>query len=207
MRSAGRSASPTVPQAAEPPQLGAWRGARIPGRLTAKEIIAEVLLGLVHRRSPWPPRRGQPRARAPIAKLPSLWRRAADVADAVRVIGRLPVPEKMRPIYYLGSLDLRYAYLKKADLERAYLGRSNLARAELQGANLRNSRLRFTILVHAELDGASLEKADLRDADLRGAKLDGARFTDATANWRTRWPVGFDWKAAGVVMEAPEDGG
>ena len=70
-------------------------------------IIAEVLLGLVHRRSPWPPRRGQPRAKAPIAKLPSLWRRAADVADAVRVIGRLPVPEKMRPIYYLGSLDLR----------------------------------------------------------------------------------------------------
>jgi hypothetical protein len=35
MRSAGRSASPTVPQAAEPTQLGAWRGALISGRLTA----------------------------------------------------------------------------------------------------------------------------------------------------------------------------
>jgi hypothetical protein len=169
-----------------------------------KEIIAEVLLGLVHRRSPWPPLKGQLRANTPVEELPSLWRRAADVADAVRVIGRLPVPERMRPIFYLGSLDLRRAYLNKADLERAYLGNSNLARAELQGANLRSARLPSAILLYAELGGASLEKADLTNANLRGAKLDGAKFSEATANQYTRWPIGFEARAAGVIMEDSE---
>ena len=37
-----------------------------------KEIIAEILLGLVHRRSPWPPHEGQLRANTPIEELPSL---------------------------------------------------------------------------------------------------------------------------------------
>jgi hypothetical protein len=35
MRLAGPRPSPTVPQAAEPPQLGTWHGARLSGRLTA----------------------------------------------------------------------------------------------------------------------------------------------------------------------------
>jgi hypothetical protein len=38
MRSAGRSASPTVPQAAEPTQPGARRGARISGRLLPRRL-------------------------------------------------------------------------------------------------------------------------------------------------------------------------
>jgi Pentapeptide repeats (8 copies) len=173
-----------------------------------REIITEILLGMVHRRSPWTPHEGQtagvesiedPRS---LDNLRSLWVRAADVADAVRVIGRLPAPERMRPIFYLGSLDLRRAYLRKADLASAYLGRSNLARAEFQGANLRGANLQFATLVRAEFHGASLEGAILRGADLRDAELRGAQLRGATANADTRWPDGFDWKAAGVIMES-----
>jgi hypothetical protein len=175
-----------------------------------KEIVTEILLGLVHRRSPWPPDEWQVPAETPIEDIRSLWRRAADVADAVRVIGRLPVPEEMRPILYLGSVDLRRASLKDADLAGAYLGNSNLARAELQGANLRGARLQSALLTQAELQNACLEGADLQDvnlrearladADLSGANLEGSQLSGATANPNTRWPNGFDWKAAGVRM-------
>jgi hypothetical protein len=171
-------------------------------------IITEILLGLVHRRSPWTPHQGLAAGVESIEDLRSLddirtlWIRAADVADAVRVIGRLPALTGIWPNRYLGSLDLRRANFRNADLAGAYLGRSNLARAEFQGADLCGANLRFATLVRAEFEDASLERAILTGVDLRGAELHGARLRDAAASPETRWPDGFDWKAVGVTMES-----
>jgi hypothetical protein len=170
-------------------------------------IITEILLGLVHRRSPWTPHRQAAGVESienlrSLDDLRTLWIRAGDVADAVRVIGRLPTITGVRPSRYLGSLDLRRANLRNADLAGAYLGRSNLARAEFQGANLHGANLRFATLVRAEFEGASLEGAILMGVDLRGAELEGAVLRGAIASSETRWPDGFDWKAAGVTMES-----
>ena len=43
---------------------------------------------------------------------------------------------------------------------------------------------------------ADLAEADLMDAELSGADLQGARY-----NSHTRWPIGFDPKAAGAIRE------
>ena len=130
-------------------------------------------------------------------------RRASRVPSTLlRVIGRLPTVTGIRPSRYLGSLDLRRANLRKADLVGAYLGRSNLARGEFQDANLRSANLQFATLVRAEFEGACLEGAILRGADLRGAELRRADLRGATASLETRWPDGFDWKAAGIIMES-----
>ena len=70
----------------------------------------------------------------------------------------------------------------------------DLSKADLNGAILWEANLRG-----ANLYGADLREADLRDANLRGANLYGADL-DAKYNADTRWPEGFDPKAAGAVL-------
>jgi uncharacterized protein YjbI with pentapeptide repeats len=110
--------------------------------------------------------------------------------------------------YYITSLsqaNLSGAVLDVAKLMRADLSGANLSRARLQGANLYRANLR-----QANLSGAYLNFADLSGADLSGASLQGARYnikpiqrTDAQGNpltlEPTRWPHGFDPKAAGAI--------
>ena len=64
----------------------------------------------------------------------------------------------------------------------------------LSGAKLNGAKLYGAYLNRAWLTGADLRGADLRDIDLTGAKY--------SAN--TKWPEGFDPKAAGAVLV--EDG-
>jgi uncharacterized protein YjbI with pentapeptide repeats len=59
-------------------------------------------------------------------------------------------------------------------------------------------------LTGAYLQGADLQGADLQGADLRAAHLQKAQLRGAQANADTKWPDGFDWRAAGVVMEPNE---
>lgn len=63
------------------------------------------------------------------------------------------------------------------------LRRADLSSADLQGAGLLGTRLQ----------GANVRAAQLQRVDLRHAQLQGAR-----SNAKTFWPLGFDWRAAGV---------
>lgn len=73
-------------------------------------------------------------------------------------------------------------------------------RAKLRWANLYRADLRGADLTGADLYGADLYGADLRWADLTGADLTGANLYGAVANQQTRWPDGFDARAAGVTI-------
>jgi hypothetical protein len=66
----------------------------------------------------------------------------------------------------------------------------------LEHAILHGAHLEGAVLNDAHLEGANLTGTDLEKAkDLRSAHLEGARATDTT-----RWPDGFDWRAAGVIL-------
>jgi hypothetical protein len=84
----------------------------------------------------------------------------------------------------LSAAQLFGADLSGADLRFAILFGANLAAANLAGARLTNA-----MLVGADLGGADLSGADLTAANLRGAKYSG----------KTKFPHGFDPKAAGMV--------
>jgi hypothetical protein len=110
--------------------------------------------------------------------------RQADVHAAVTVLARRTVLDGDPPLDLSGSV-----------LPGARLGWARLAGADLRGADVRG-----TSLQHAELAGAHLEQSllcgtEFQDADLRGAHLAGARVSADT-----RWPAGFDWKAAGARL-------
>jgi hypothetical protein len=112
--------------------------------------------------------------------------RQADVNAALTVLARRTVLAGDPPLDLSGSL----------------LGGARLGWARLAGADLRGADVRGTSLQHAELAGVHLEQAllcgtEFQDADLRGAHLAGARVSADT-----RWPDGFDWKAAGARLVA-----
>jgi glycogen operon protein len=83
----------------------------------------------------------------------------------------------------LSSSDCRGASFRQADLTHAYLASADLRAADFADA----------VLWGADLRGADLTEAKLLHADLRGARYDDL----------TRWPVGFDLHAAGLVY-APD---
>jgi uncharacterized protein YjbI with pentapeptide repeats len=112
---------------------------------------------------------------------------------------------------FLRQTNLDDAYLGEASLERAILSGASLNRANFVGARLGRARLTTAqlngaILTAARLQGADLRRAQLEGAQLRGAQLeeailDFANLQGAVADERTRWPDGFDWRAAGVILE------
>jgi uncharacterized protein YjbI with pentapeptide repeats len=109
---------------------------------------------------------------------------------------------------YLRDASLRGADLSDADLPRVNLQGTYLIGANLHGADLRYVQLFDTYLRGADLRGADLSEANVFAADLRGADLRGTNFREtglqsadlrgAKADGRTVWPVGFDWRRAGV---------
>ena len=110
--------------------------------------------------------------------------RQPDVHAAATVLARRTVVDGDPPLDLSGSV-----------LPGARLGWARLAGADLRGADVRG-----TSLQHAQLAGVHLEQSllcgtELQDADLRGAHLAGARVSADT-----RWPDGFDWKAAGAKL-------
>ncbi len=97
------------------------------------------------------------------------------------------------PSYAFSNYDYSRArsgdiYLSGVDLSNARLVGANLGGADLIGANLGGANLGGANLSRARLIGANLSEANLRGADL----------SRATANSKTKFPDGFDAKAAGV---------
>jgi Pentapeptide repeats (9 copies) len=91
-----------------------------------------------------------------------------------------------------------------AHLEGAWFGGANLQEAtlhdaHLEGATLLSANLRGAILLDAHLEGANLHNARLEGMYLVDAHLEGAE-----ANEQTSWPAGFDWRAAGVIVEGED---
>jgi uncharacterized protein YjbI with pentapeptide repeats len=66
----------------------------------------------------------------------------------------------------------------------------NTARLDLQTADLRK----------ADPGDAHLEGAILIGAHLEGTNLGDAHLEGATATDTTRWPDGFAWQAAGIIL-------
>ena len=140
--------------------------------------------------------------------------------------GTVEVPEKVRvkrarvlravdfPATLRGGVRrddaLPYADLSRANLSRTDLSGANLTGANLTGANLTGAYLTRTDLSGANLTGAYLTRTDLSEANLTGAYLTGAYLYGAyltraylygaRANRYTRWPAGFEAKAAGVMV-------
>jgi uncharacterized protein YjbI with pentapeptide repeats len=101
----------------------------------------------------------------------------------------------------LSGVHLEGATLREAHLEGAWLYNAHLERAELSEAHLQGAQLPGAQLQGANLKGAQLQRANLKGAQLQGANLDGAVLVTARADEATSWPSGFDWRAAGVVIE------
>jgi hypothetical protein len=121
----------------------------------------------------------------------------------------------------LTGADLRGANLGQAKLLQARLGLANLSRANLRGADLsyanleqtqlEQTRLQGATLVGVSFAGASLVLTDLKEADLRESRLERALLErvwcdGATYDTHTRFPVGFDPVAAGMLLYNPLNG-
>jgi hypothetical protein len=115
---------------------------------------------------------------------PALQIRQADVNAAVTVLARRTVLAGDPPLDLSGSL-----------LAGARLGWARLAGADLRGADVSRASLQ-----HAELAGVHLEQARLCGTQFLGADLRGAHLAGARASADTRWPDGFDWRAAGARL-------
>jgi len=114
----------------------------------------------------------------------SLQVRQPDVQAAMTALVRRTVLDGDPPLDLNGSV-----------LPGARLGWARLAGADLRGADVRGTSLQYAQLAEAHLEQALLCGTQLQGADLRGAHLAGAR-----ASADTRWPDGFDWKAAGARL-------
>jgi uncharacterized protein YjbI with pentapeptide repeats len=80
-----------------------------------------------------------------------------------------------------------------------------LCRADLRGANLNDADLWAANLREANLRGANLREANLAGADLSEAFLRDAHLRLARYNADTKWPEGFDPKAAGAWLVEDDD--
>jgi hypothetical protein len=188
-----------------------------------RAAVLEVLTAYVRGHSPWPPRLDeQPAAEESIDHVLRLRDRAPAVQAAMNVIGRhafLSEPLQLMGAdlrrlrlaapYMPGGANLEGARLWRTHLEDATLDSANLRGAFLGGADLSKSHMHKAVLEGALInEGANLDQADLSGANLREANLADsrnivtARLSGAVANSKTRWPEGFDWAAAGVIMEA-----
>ena len=101
--------------------------------------------------------------------------------------------------------DLRAVEIGGADLHDARIGGAGLRDADLHeaklgGVQLRGVRLNGADLHDANLSGEHFDDWDRPGADLSGADLSGAKLSGAIADNATVWPVGFDWRRAGVTL-------
>ncbi len=133
---------------------------------------------------------------------------------------RIEQNEKAMLIAQLGSFDnsfaneaariLRaYGWLQDGTLRQSNLVHANLSEvwlsdADLGGANLREAKLEAARLRRVNLSGANLTGVNMRSARLANANLTAAVLSDvnldgATYSQDTRWPTGFNPKAAGAI--------
>jgi Pentapeptide repeats (8 copies) len=192
--------------------------------------IHEILAAYVRNQAPWTSRHDN--GHVDVDAIPRLRERAPGVQAAMLALGRRATLVGS-PLGLMGTNLQRLRLSDTdipggANLESVLFWRSSLINASLGHANLRAAKLGWTDLRHSYLDEtdfreadlrradlrhASLKRADLRRADLRGAdlrdtknletaNLEGAR-AGAKAKDETKWPDGFEWQTAGVVMMDP----
>lgn len=100
--------------------------------------------------------------------------------------------------------------LRGCSFARSSLYWALLADADLTGCNFEGADLRGVTLTNARLVDANFRNADLglnnlngasrlQGADFTGAILDGCNLSGAQYDSRTRFPAGFDPRAAGMV--------
>ena len=102
-----------------------------------------------------------------------------DIQLALTVIGRRS--EKAISMEPWGLINLRSAYLVRADLRGARLPNAQLSGTQLNRANL----------FDAQLNGANLSDAQLNGANLTSAQLNGAKFLTKRATRRFGYGFGF----------------
>lgn len=127
----------------------------------------------------------------------------------------------------LSKADLSGANLREANLSRADLSFTNLSRADLSGADLSFANLfsakidsetqidpKWQLVLEivtygaegrddlgkADLSRANLSFVNLRGADLSEVNLSETDLREAKYDNNTKWPDGFDPKAAGAVL-------
>lgn len=81
----------------------------------------------------------------------------------------------------------------------------------LDGASFVDASLDGSSFRDASLDGVCFDGSSLKGVWMDGTSLDGASFNNvcldytclvrSRANSKTIWPEGFNWRAAGVIME------
>lgn len=108
------------------------------------------------------------------------------------------------------STDLRKANLDDSDIFEVDLSDVDLREATFLNASFFVVEMNQTDLRDADLRNSDLAVVDLRGADLRGADLrwkeaNDIQFDHASYDSRTKWPKGFDPKAAGAIL-VDEDG-
>jgi hypothetical protein len=81
------------------------------------------------------------------------------------------------------------------------LSGARLAGADLRGANLRGVDLRGALLGPGTSPSAFVRGFISSIPSFQDVLQRAANFHGATANKDTKWPSGFDWKAAGVALE------
>jgi hypothetical protein len=143
-----------------------------------------------------------------------LAQRVPDAQAALTALCRSPLSDDRRDWSEIGGLDLTRTDLRRANLRNANLSRANLWRCHLEGADLYRANLQDSNLGDANFNSfqpgnpSFKDGTDLRRADLSGAKFKNARHLDvaltkgAVSYGHTEWPDGFDWRTAGVELQA-----
>jgi hypothetical protein len=167
---------------------------------TDSAAIVAVLSAFVRKHAPWPPPKDSPfPATYPLSELPSLGLRCPDVGAIFDVFAGwqgLRVPQTPD----LNRVDLRQASFIKGNLQGANFTLSNLSGSFLPECDLRNATFDKAELHNVEFSYANLSGSSLISADLQGTDLERANLQGAIATSDTKWPDGFDWKAAGVKL-------
>ena len=116
----------------------------------------------------------------------------ADASDALRPWRALGPDERLDPYPAIAERGLLLLFLLEAGMTVP-----DLTAIPFESASLRGHRLGAV-----DLRNVDLNRADLRGADLSAATLDGTILTGAVFDAATRWPPGFDFAGAGVVLAA-----
>jgi Pentapeptide repeats (8 copies) len=136
---------------------------------------------------------------SPMTRLRS---RLPDVQAALDVLCRRDLLLPRGVILNFNATDLSHAHLEDARLQKATFFGADLSHAWCLRANFEEARLDDALLVGANLNLATLRRASLHGTDLRCTEnIRTATMTGAVANKNTKWPAGFDWRAAGVMCE------
>jgi hypothetical protein len=169
-----------------------FKAGQVPNEAPTNPIIIRIrpavfglLTAYIRTRAPWPAH--SPVCDTSASSMPALSYRAADIQEALNVLGGRGYGAPGEPGLFLEHSDLRNADLYGSfdDTDFSY---SELANADFA--------------VDTSLIGANFTDTDLCGANLATAvNYQGDDFQGAVADRATKFPKGFNPKAYGIVME------